>query len=299
MKNWRSQVARLFIRRTLRACVKRHLLMTSGAACTQNQRDISTNFLQKLLRRNKCLSSAVNLAQMTLATAACCLVFVAAHTQAQTTVRYSSGTGFFVSPDGHIITNAHVLSDCQSISIAGAATSPVEVIGIDRTHDLALLKTPQKSPRIAPLRFNIAHLRVGEPVAVVGYPGDSGFRGELVYRGADLMGFEGPVGEPHFLQFTPSAQKGNSGGPLLDKSGNVIGVVTGKTQLYAVDKTSGQPTSQLIREADVAVTLPYLSQFLAQYGVRTSQGGGGLINVTNRYIAQTASQFIVHIRCRL
>lgn len=235
-----------------------------------------------------------------LALVAFAALFAASHTYAQQQVRrYSSGTGFFVSADGLLITNAHVVKGCERITLGGSVTAPADVIALDPTHDLALLRAGVNAPKVAPLRFELSHMRVGQNVAVVGYPGQAGFRGELVYRNAQLLGFEGPIGEPHFLQFTPSAEKGNSGGPLLDKSGNVVGVVTGKTQLYQVDKTSPNAAPVLLREADVAVTLPYLKTFLGQYGVRHSEGGGGLINVTNRYIAQTASQYIVHIRCLL
>lgn len=281
-------------------CERRYPHYSDPDVCTQNRGDIQTNFVQVLLQRKKIFSHLFTLGKFACASAVFFLIFAAPHTSAQSqSIRYSSGTGFFVSADGLIITNAHVVRSCSSISIAGAASSPVEIIGYDGEHDLALLKAPIASPKIAPLRYNVSHLRAGQQVAVVGYPGDAGFRGELVYRSADLLGFEGPVGEPHFLQFTPSAQKGNSGGPLLDKSGNVVGVVTGKTQLYEVDKTGSGAPPKLIREADVAVTLPYLSNFLSQHGVKSIKGGGGLVNVNNRYIARTASQFIVHIRCRL
>lgn len=235
-----------------------------------------------------------------LALVALVAVFAASHTYAQQQIRrYSSGTGFFVSSDGLLITNAHVVKGCTSISLAGSVKAPADLIALDKTHDLALLRAGVNAPKVAPLRFDISHMRTGQNVAVVGYPGETGFRGELVYRSAQLLGFEGPIGEPHFLQFTPSAEKGNSGGPLLDKSGNVIGVVTGKTQLYQVDKTSPNAPPVLVREADVAVTLPYLKTFLGYYGIRPVQGGSGLVNVNNRYIAQTASQYIVHVRCLL
>ena len=235
-----------------------------------------------------------------LAIVAFAALFAASHTYAQQGVRhYSSSTGFFVTADGLLITNAHVVKGCESISLAGSVKAAADVIALDPTHDLALLRAHVDAPKVAPLRFDISHMRNGQNVAVVGYPGQAGFRGELVYRSAQLLGFEGPIGEPHFLQFTPSAEKGNSGGPLLDKSGNVVGVVTGKTQLYQVDKTSPNAQPVLLREADVAVTLPYLKNFLGQYGVRHNVGGSGLVNVTNRYIAETASQYIVHIRCLL
>lgn len=226
--------------------------------------------------------------------------FFAARYGAQAAViHYSSGTGFFVSKQGLFITNAHVVRNCKNIHIAGASRSNAEIIAIDETHDLALLRSENVAPQIAPLRFDLRHMRVGQNVAIAGYPGASGFKGNLIFRNAQLLGFEGPVGEPHFLQFTPSAEKGNSGGPLLDYAGNVVGVVTGKTKLYEVNPTAPNAEPVLVREADIAVTLPYLRQFLAKHGVRPVIGGSGLVQVNPRYISQTASQFIVHVRCAL
>lgn len=227
-------------------------------------------------------------------------LFAASQTYAQNQPRrYSSGTGFFVSADGLLITNAHVIKGCERLTLAGSVDAPADVVALDHTHDLALLRAGVDAPKVAPLRFDISHMRTGQNVAVVGYPGSSGFRGELVYRNAQLLGFEGPVGEPHFLQFTHSLEKGNSGGPLLDKSGNVVGVVTGITQLRLKPTNAPESEGEIIREADVAVTLPYLKNFLSQYGIRPIQGGSGLVNVSNRYIAETASQYIVHVRCLL
>jgi S1-C subfamily serine protease len=225
-----------------------------------------------------------------------CVLLGTTAAQAQS-LRYSSGTGFFVSGQGHVITNAHVIRECtEGITLHGPLEAAATVLGVDETHDLAILQTQATPPRIAPLRWNLSTLRVGQAVNVVGFPGRSGFDGNLQVAKAEMLGFEGPVGEPHFLQFTPSAQKGNSGGPLLDASGNVIGVVTGKTQLYRNDPL-GTAAPVLVREADVAVTLPYLRQFLMNYGVHYSQSGSGLITMTPRYIGTVTRDFIVNVRC--
>jgi S1-C subfamily serine protease len=226
--------------------------------------------------------------------------FVAAHYSAQAaTVKYTSGTGFFITKDGLFITNAHVVRGCKNISIAGAANANANIVALDEEHDLALLKARTRAPQIAPLRFDLRHMRKGQKVAIVGYPGDSGFKGNLIYRSAQLLGFEGPIGEPHFLQFSSAAQKGNSGGPLLDQAGNVIGVVTGKTKLYEVSKTSQNAAPKLVREADVAVTLPYLKKFLGQHRIRTAKGGNGMIRMSPKFAAKNSSKFILHVRCRL
>jgi S1-C subfamily serine protease len=82
--------------------------------------------------------------------------------------RESSGTGIFVSAQGHVLTNAHIVEGCSSIEVPGPnGLTPARVLAKDRTNDLALLKTDLTPPRIAELR---AGIRLGEPVAAFGYP---------------------------------------------------------------------------------------------------------------------------------
>lgn len=220
-----------------------------------------------------------------------------AHAQ-QRMLKYSSGTGFFVSAQGHVITNAHVVPACQELTLGGAVSGPARIIGVDKERDLAVLKYDGRVPRIAPIRWNLASLRIGQDLTVAGYPGRSGFEGQLTYVKAKLLGMQGPQGEPNFLQFSNSAQKGNSGGPLLDMSGNVIGVVTGKTQLYQYNQTAtGNTEPVLVKEADVAVTIPFLRKFLYLNNVHFNIGGSGMAQGNERNVAQTARNSIVHVRC--
>jgi serine protease Do len=219
-----------------------------------------------------------------------------AHAQQQI-VKVSSGTGFFVSRDGHILTNAHVVRACQDVELGGAMEGRATIIARDDTTDLAILKAERFAPYTAPLRWNLASLRAGENVTLLGYPGQAGLMGQLFYTKAKLIGLVGPTGEPHYLQFTSSAQKGNSGGPLIDSAGNVIGVVTGKTKLYQIDPTGTQRTPLLVREADVAVTLQFIKEFLSRNKVSFASGTGGIVGLGDTRIVQDAKRYTVHIRC--
>jgi hypothetical protein len=104
---------------------------------------------------------------------------------AQQTVLYkiSSGTGFVVNNEGHVITNAHVVKACKSISILTAkGEEQAELVAADSTQDLAVLKTGYISPYNAPLRWNIRDLKVGDPVVVMGYPGQEGSTGHYKFK---------------------------------------------------------------------------------------------------------------------
>jgi S1-C subfamily serine protease len=138
----------------------------------------------------------------------------------------SSGTGFFVSAQGHVLTNAHVVEGCSSIEVPGPnGLTPVRVVAKDQTNDLALLKTDLAPPKVAQLR---AGIRLGEPVAAFGYP----LLGVLSSTGNFTLGnvtsLTGLKDDTRYLQISTPVQPGNSGGPLLDASGNFVGVVSAK-----------------------------------------------------------------------
>jgi S1-C subfamily serine protease len=214
----------------------------------------------------------------------------------QKLIRFSSGTGFFVSKDGHIITNDHVVRNCLAIEVDGAAKSQARIIATDAQKDLAIWQIPKASPMVAPLRWNLGTLRVGHKVSILGYPGESGARGELRYSTSQIIGLEGPTGEPQWVQIKPVLEKGNSGGPLLDSTGNVIGVVTGKTQVYRTN-TATSTTPQLVKEADVAVTLGELKSFLDRAAVRYYQSSSGMVNYADTRLGEISRKFVVHVRC--
>jgi S1-C subfamily serine protease len=135
------------------------------------------------------------------------------------------GSGFFVSNAGHIVTNSHVAKNCGSLTTADGTA--LKFIRSNDSVDLALLQaTGINPPAVATFRQTDAAL--GESVVVFGFP----LTGVLSTGGNVTTGtvsaITGIRDNPHNLQITAPIQPGNSGGPLLDQSGNVIGVVVAK-----------------------------------------------------------------------
>lgn len=213
-----------------------------------------------------------------------------------TRTEYAAGTGFFVSPYGHVITNHHVIRNCRqgTIELRGAVDGRAEILGYDPQYDLALLQADLNSPSVGTLLATDRSIGKGDKVLVMGYPLSAAASGEYKIAKAQIVGVRGPSGEPQWLQFSDSAQKGNSGGPLLDTSGNIVGVVTGKTERYSIDQYTHQ--RRTLGRSDIAVSLPILKRFLEQHRVHYNQAESLAIR-HDRMIETTAQRFILNIRC--
>lgn len=137
----------------------------------------------------------------------------------------ASGTAFFVTEDGYLITNKHVVEGCDVMTlVASDALYAAGVIDTDN-RDLALLKANLHVDRYA--LFSKRQLRVGENVYAIGYP-MLGELGGLVVTDGIVSSLYGPPDAPHFIQISTPIQPGNSGGPLIDQYGTIAGVVTAK-----------------------------------------------------------------------
>jgi serine protease Do len=142
----------------------------------------------------------------------------------------SSGSGFFLDTNGHIVTNHHVISDVKppiTITLAGGAKALAGVVGIDKIGDIAVLRLDGKWPHALSLRRS--RVRTGEMCLAVGNP--LGRYPESVtigvVSGLARTASAGP-GRPHYdlLQTDCDIHEGNSGGPLVDMHGRVIGITT-------------------------------------------------------------------------
>ncbi len=142
----------------------------------------------------------------------------------------SSGSGFFFDTRGHIVTNHHVISDVQppiTITLQGGAKALAGVVGVDRIADIAVLNLDGKWPHALSLRRS--RVRTGEMCLAVGNP--LGRYPESVtigvVSGLARTASAGP-GRPHYdlLQTDCDIHEGNSGGPLVDMQGRVLGITT-------------------------------------------------------------------------
>lgn len=154
-------------------------------------------------------------------------------------VSSTSGTGFIVSPEGHIVTNNHVVAGRKHIrTVIGGEKRNLLVVRADPANDLALLKM-QATPPLS-VAFREGELtRAGEPVVALGYPLLGVLANEPNVTTGTVSALSGPENDSRLLQFTAPVQQGNSGGPLLDACGNAIGMVAGKLDAMQLAKATG------------------------------------------------------------
>ena len=139
----------------------------------------------------------------------------------------SLGSGFVIDAQGYVITNNHVIQDADEISVILQDESRIDakVIGRDPKTDIAVLKV-EPSDKLKPIRFGDSdHARVGDWVVAIGNPfgfGGTVTAGIISARGRDINA--GPYDD--FLQTDAAINRGNSGGPIFNLQGEVIGIAT-------------------------------------------------------------------------
>ena len=143
------------------------------------------------------------------------------------------GTGVIVNDEGNILTSNHVIADASNISITFADGSRSEAFILYATpeQDIAMVRAFNTPAFIIPATLgNPGSMRVGDEVYVIGHPfGLAGSLSAGVISGFDRT-FQRPEGDTNLeglIQFDAATNPGNSGGPLLDRNGRVIGIVTG------------------------------------------------------------------------
>ncbi|MDX5421822.1 MAG: trypsin-like peptidase domain-containing protein [Hymenobacteraceae bacterium] len=139
-----------------------------------------------------------------------------------------SGTGFAISADGYLVTSSHVVEGADSVLIENKAGQKFKVAEVyrDQVHDLSILKIDDPAFtgfEKLPYTFKTAESDLGERVYTLGYP-----REDIVFGEGSLSSTSGFEGDTTAYQISIPLNPGNSGGPLLDDKGNLIGVISGK-----------------------------------------------------------------------
>jgi TPR repeat protein len=169
----------------------------------------------------------------------------------------SSGTGFFITGDGFLVTNQHVVRDSTQIrlvTVAGVISA--KVVKVDAANDLALLKAEGWFAAL-PVAASRA-VKLGGTVATVGFPniGLQGFAPKLAK--GEIASLSGAQDDARYFQISVPVQPGNSGGALVDERGNVVGVVSAKLSARAALSATGA----LPENVNYAVKSSYLLSFL-------------------------------------
>lgn len=171
----------------------------------------------------------------------------------------ATGSGFYISNAALVLTNYHVVKGCRSVSVGGATAS---VVSFDSQNDLAVLQTAHRSGNVVTLRDR-PPVRAGERIVAVGYPLTGLLAEQANVTSGDVSSLAGINNDSRYLQITAPVQPGNSGGPLFDSSGNLVGVVSGK--LDAI-KMAGL-TGDIPENVNFALNVSVVRGFLEAHGI--------------------------------
>ncbi len=146
--------------------------------------------------------------------------------QQKPTPTLAQGSGFFISPDGFVVTNNHVVEDAEDITVTmeNGDKYPATLVGTDPRTDVALIKVKADGKTFPFVQFSQKDPRVGDWVLAVGNPfglGGTVTAGIISAHNRDIG--SGPY---DYLQIDAAVNRGNSGGPSFDLDGNVVGVNT-------------------------------------------------------------------------
>ncbi len=205
----------------------------------------------------------------------------------------ASGSGFIISEDGYVVTNHHVISGASSVKIAlyDGTSYDAEVVGSDASNDVALLKVDAAG--LKPVAIGSSDsVAVGDRVAAIGNPlGQLTFTMTVGYVSALDRAINTDGTPINMLQTDAAINSGNSGGPLFDMNGNVVGITTAKY--------SGQTSSGTIIEG-IGFAIPIddvmaIVRDLQAYGYVTGQA---YLGVTLKDLdANTASYYGLPMGC--
>ncbi len=203
-----------------------------------------------------------------------------------------TGTIFVVGKTGHAITNQHVAGGCTELRIQGR-DGVAKVVTEDLVNDIALLQVPGTVSATAAINADPAKLRQGEDIVVFGFPLNS-----LLSSGGNLTpgvvsAMTGLGNNTHQIQITAPIQPGSSGSPVLNKKGEVVGVVSMKLS----DSKMAKATGQIGQNVNFAVSGQTLKTFLDAHKVEYRTGGVLSFDKNTADLADEARKWTLVVEC--
>jgi uncharacterized protein len=170
----------------------------------------------------------------------------------------STGTGFFINSQGYFLTSQHVIEGTKTVKIlTGMGIFPAKVIHADSYNDIAILKV--EGHRFGYLLLVSSRgVKTGDKVYTVGFPnvGLQGF--EPKYTEGIISSLSGAKDDPRYFQISTPVQPGNSGGPLVNDMGEVVGIITARLS----EANSLATTGALPQNVNYALKSSYVLAFL-------------------------------------
>jgi serine protease Do len=209
--------------------------------------------------------------------------------------RVVTGTGFYVNNKGFLVTNSHVVRECDSHGVhvysnLNRKSVSGNVVAQDEKNDLALIYVNDETSRhFPPLSTDI---KIGESVYVYGFPHSDLLASSGNFTAGIVTANVGYKDDTSKFQFSAPVQAGNSGGPAIDQNGNVIGVVVEKTGTYP-------KTGEIIQNVNFAIKSTTLITFLETNNIELNKKYVSTTPLIATYIAEEAQKYTVKLRCNV
>ena len=199
--------------------------------------------------------------------------------------KVSSGTGFFVNQRA-IVTNQHVVDGCDQVSVIGVGGA--SVIAEDKTTDLAVIFA--RNPTDSYLALASKNVSLGEDISTFGYPLQQVLSPTIHMTKGSVSSLAGLSGNTSLFQMTAPIQPGNSGGPVINEAGEVVGVATSTlSPQFALRELGTLPQG-----VNFAVRASLVSNLLEIYGI--AEGSNPVNLIENLGVAEAA---VVKLECAL
>jgi S1-C subfamily serine protease len=199
----------------------------------------------------------------------------------------ATGTAFLVSAEGHFLTNHHVISDCSQVRRGNAVLG---VVYVSEMFDLAMLVDRELTGRDY-LTFAAGSPRLNSSVTAGGFPLQPWLSSINVTQGS-VTSLSGMRGYPNHIQISAPIQPGNSGGPVVDQYGNVVGVVVGQiNELFIAEQGGSIP-----QNVNFAIRGEIAKIFMSQAGV-DAEIGSRTIPLAPEEIGERISESTFLIEC--
>jgi S1-C subfamily serine protease len=204
-----------------------------------------------------------------------------------------TGTGFVISSNGHVVTNNHVIRECVGDvhgNLVGESPAKLRVVSTDETNDLALLQATGNFKDIATIRATAVHS--GDPIIVIGFPFHGLLTSDFTVTTGIISSLAGLFNDTRFLQISAPVQPGNSGGPLVDTRGTIVGVVAEKLNALKVAKATGDLPENINFAIKTGALRDFLDNNVVPY--RTSEPTS---EMKTAEIASAAREYTMLITC--
>jgi TPR repeat protein len=204
-----------------------------------------------------------------------------------------SGTVFKISKEGHALTNYHLVNQCEEIRILGQE-GHITLLAQDQENDLALVELPNKTEEFAKFNDESVKVRQGEDIVVFGFPLNFVLSSGGNLTPGTISALSGLENNSSQIQITAPIQAGSSGSPVLDKKGNVVGIVTMMLDGRKVFQTVGSIPQNVNFAANGQTIKSFLDTNKIPY--KTS-GGFFSMEKNNADIADDARKWTAIVEC--